>query len=393
MWSSRPDLNVGICSGDGIVVIDIDEHDGKMSGAEALAQLEEIYGPLPVTLTSITGSGGRHLIFSVPQGHAFGNKLPVISAWLKDTTGKATGGVIDVKGKGGLIVLPPSIHPNGNLYRWEDPDTAIAELPLAWCQNPTALSLTDPERRPRRGRTPPSRPKARIAEGELDPLDIEARERLANVDPNALLGRATLERIRDEYPDDTDRSHHMYCIILGAASVRYDPDKLYELLLDSPCSEGLREHGRAWFDHNMLTAHRYLVGHLAVIADLRTERVILGAVTFLGRNGTEQTVRAKPLALVWDAVLDIAEDTASTAPMVGAEYQLPRMTGLSKNTCVKALQGIESLGWATAEDVSDKIQSAYRYHLELSEPIPTGRAAPQKANRAVERIRARATTP
>lgn len=393
MWSEQPDLNVGIVTGHGIVVIDVDEHAGKMSGAEALARLEDLYGPLPVTLTSITGSGGHHLIFSTPTNYEFGCKLPVISAWLKETTGSAEGGVLDVKGKGGVIVLPPSVHPNGNVYHWLDAEAPLAELPLAWCEKPNPLTLADPERRTRKGRTPPQRPTTPVPEGEIDPLDIAVRERHADVNPTALLGRNTLERIWDEHPDDTDRSHLTYQIILGAAAVRFDPERLYEVLLDSPRSAGLRDHGRAWFDRNMLTAHRYLVDHVAVIAELRIKREVSGNVTFIGRNGTEQTVRAKTLRLVWNAMLNIAEDTASTAPMVGAEYQLPRLTGLSKNTCVKALQGIESLGWATAEDVSDRVQSAYRYHLELSEPIPTGRAAPQKANRAVERIRARATTP
>lgn len=389
MWSAQPDLNVGIVTGHGIVVIDIDEHDGKMSGQEALAQLEGIYGPLPVTLTSVTGSGGRHMIFSTPPSFVIGNKLPVISTWLKDTTGKATGGVLDVKGKGGVIVLPPSVHPNGNPYRWLDAEAPLAELPLAWCETPTPLTLADPERRTRKGRTPPQRSKTLVSEGKIDPLDIAARERLADVDPIALLGKNTLERISDEHPDDTDRSHFTYQIILGAAAVRFDPERLYEVLLDSPRSGCLRDHGRAWFDANMLTAHRYLVDHLAVIADLRVERVVPGNVTFIGRKGREQSVRAKALRAVWSAVLDIAECQASTAPMVGAERQLPRLTGLNVKTCRKGLEAIESLGWAAAEDVSDKMQSAYLYHLELGDPRPTGRAVPMKANRAVEVVRAR----
>jgi Bifunctional DNA primase/polymerase, N-terminal len=385
---AQPNLNIGILTR-GFVVIDVDEHDGKMSGSEALARLEDLYGPLPPTLISVTGTGGRHLIYRTPLGYEFGNRLPVVSAWLKNTTGTATGGVIDVRGKGGYIVVPPSLHRNGNLYRWLDAEAPLAELPLAWCETPAPLTLADPERRTHKGRTPPQRPKTAVPEGEIDPLDIAARERIADVDPTALLGRNTLERIRDERPDDKDRSHLVYQIILGAAAVRFDPERLYEVLLDSPRRGCLMDHGRAWFDANMLTAHRYLVDHLAVIADLRIERVVPGSYTFFGRNDRKQTIRAKSLGTVWSAMLDIAECQASTAPMVGIARQLPDLTGLDVKTCRKGLEAIDSLGWAAAEDVSDKMQSAYLYHLELGDPRPTGRAAPMKANRAVEIVRAR----
>src|SRR4051794_15931261 len=56
--------NVGIASGSGLAVIDIDPRHG---GDESLAALEAKHGPLPSTIEVITGGGGRHLYFRTPR--------------------------------------------------------------------------------------------------------------------------------------------------------------------------------------------------------------------------------------------------------------------------------------------------------------------------------------
>jgi Bifunctional DNA primase/polymerase, N-terminal len=79
-----------------MAMIDIDPYHG---GLESLAALERKYGPLPTTLTDMSGrgDGGRHLFFRRPAG-----KL----------TDKCLGGGIDLKTSTGYAVLPPSIHPD-----------------------------------------------------------------------------------------------------------------------------------------------------------------------------------------------------------------------------------------------------------------------------------------
>ena len=369
-FAINPNLNIGLLTGNGIIALDIDEKPGKMSGSEALAALEALHGPLPPTLTSITGGGGQHRIFFLPPGYEFKGMLPVIKSWLIETTGKATGGVIDTQYTGKLIVLPPSIHPDGPRYRWEDPDAEIATLPLAWCQEPVTLTLEDPERRTRRGRQAPRR----VVAVE----DAEAHERLENVDPDALLGRETLLLLDAEVTDDTDRSHRMWKAILGTARERFDPDSLYVRMLDSPLGDGLREHGRAWFDRNMLAAHRYIIERSLSAEDAEALRSrpdeIPSRYTFTGRNGKRQTISKKNLQIAWYALLDAAKQQETTAPMVGT-HLLNAATGMHQDTARKALQAFESLGWVSPEDVSHgPLMSAYRYHLCLTEPKPTGRA-------------------
>jgi hypothetical protein len=78
-WTASPDANIGIATGSasGILVLDIDPRN---NGEETLARLTTELGPLPETITAITGGGGRHLIFKHPS-------FPV----RKDTTGKLLG--------------------------------------------------------------------------------------------------------------------------------------------------------------------------------------------------------------------------------------------------------------------------------------------------------------
>lgn len=117
-WFSRwPDANVGIVTGriSGLVVVDVDLAHG---GVESLQQLESEHGPLPQTLEARSGGGGRHLYFSHPGGRV-PNRVELFRG-------------IDLRGDGGVIVAPPSVHPSGDRYRWvpgHSPD-ALAPAPL-----------------------------------------------------------------------------------------------------------------------------------------------------------------------------------------------------------------------------------------------------------------------
>lgn len=87
--------------------IDVDVANGKQGWA-SLRQLDVRFDLKPMlrnTTTSVTGSDGRHLI--VDTG-------PIVV-----TNGKLGPG-LDLRGEGGFLVAPPSIHPNGNRYRWID---------------------------------------------------------------------------------------------------------------------------------------------------------------------------------------------------------------------------------------------------------------------------------
>ena len=103
-WFRRwPDANVGIVTGaiSRLIVLDIDPKHG---GEIGLAALVRRHGPLRPTVEAATGGGGRHFYFASPGGE------------IRNRAGLAQG--IDLRGDGGYIVAPPSIHPSGRPYAW-----------------------------------------------------------------------------------------------------------------------------------------------------------------------------------------------------------------------------------------------------------------------------------
>lgn len=117
-WRRWPDSNVGIVTGgrSRIVVLDIDPRNG---GDESLDRLVREHGPLPETVESLTGGGGRHLLFQDPG-------LPV-----RKRIGLLPG--IDLCAEGAQIVAPPSAHRSGRSYAWDlahhPDDTPLAPAP------------------------------------------------------------------------------------------------------------------------------------------------------------------------------------------------------------------------------------------------------------------------
>lgn len=107
-WQQWPNANIGIATGKksgGIFVIDLDIDENKgLDGYHALQDWERENGSFPDSWMSITGRGGYHLYFK------------------SDTEIKNRAGIIDgidVRGEGGYVVAPPSIHSNGRRYEWE----------------------------------------------------------------------------------------------------------------------------------------------------------------------------------------------------------------------------------------------------------------------------------
>jgi hypothetical protein len=113
-WDRWEYSNIGIVTGheSGFWCLDIDPRNG---GDDSLADVELEYGELPTTLTAMTGGGGRHFLFKIPSSSF--------------NCGKLREG-IDIKGDGGYIVVAPSNHASGGIYRWAN-EAPIVEAP-AW---------------------------------------------------------------------------------------------------------------------------------------------------------------------------------------------------------------------------------------------------------------------
>ena len=104
------------------------ETEGHGPGADNLDELERKLGPLPDTVSWTSGGGGTHRLF-----HSAAPIRNATSIGQEIVGGAETG--IDVRGEGGLAVLPPSNHVSGNAYRWGNlaPDVIdVAHLPETW---------------------------------------------------------------------------------------------------------------------------------------------------------------------------------------------------------------------------------------------------------------------
>lgn len=123
-WRRWRSANVGIATGavSGIVVIDVD----LPAAFASLARLIE--AKLPTTLTGFTGGGGVHLVYS-SHDEVLGNSAGRLPGLEDDLAG------IDLRGNGGYVVAPPSVHRSGGHYEWLDANRSVASAP-SWLKQP-----------------------------------------------------------------------------------------------------------------------------------------------------------------------------------------------------------------------------------------------------------------
>jgi hypothetical protein len=135
-WRKWPDANVGIVTGkeSGFIALDLDP---RHEGDESIRKLEKRYGRMPETIESLTGGGGRHILFSHP-----GKRIKVMNS--AGLGGKYPG--LDIRGDGGYIVAPPSNHLSGNKYKWE-PSHSPIDVELARIPDFLLKLISDKKRR------------------------------------------------------------------------------------------------------------------------------------------------------------------------------------------------------------------------------------------------------
>lgn len=130
-WAQFPIANVGIVCDDETQVLDVDP---RHTGDQTLETLVAKHGPLPETLTTITGGGGRHYWFRIPAGMRIRRVGPGCDA------------IVNNK----YVVSPPSVHPDTKqLYEWSsdgDPIESDIQIALApsWILEPVLQSAQAP---------------------------------------------------------------------------------------------------------------------------------------------------------------------------------------------------------------------------------------------------------
>jgi len=152
-WEKTPQANIGIATGGGsdFFVLDVDGDEGSKS----LTALEQEIGILPDTLEAKTGTGGRHLLFQMPD-RDIRNRQNLLKG--HPTLDGHIG--LDIRGNGGYIMVAPSIHPNGKRYEWPCglDDDPIAVAPDALLDIICAVKKDAPEMPELPVSRPPERP-------------------------------------------------------------------------------------------------------------------------------------------------------------------------------------------------------------------------------------------
>jgi Bifunctional DNA primase/polymerase, N-terminal len=111
-WRRWPQANLGLVTGRRFDVLDLDGDQG-VEALRAALSIEPWEHPGPVART---GGGGWHLLYA-PTG--LGNRVGLLPG-------------VDWRGRGGLIVAPPSQHASGTRYTWVRSLTAaLPEVPAA----------------------------------------------------------------------------------------------------------------------------------------------------------------------------------------------------------------------------------------------------------------------
>lgn len=124
-WAKEPEANIGLATGaaSGVVVIDLDGPPAELA-----------YGHLLVThgnpgsdshpdgATVMTGKGWH--IYLDPDGHDIRNSASRVAQG------------IDVRGDGGYVVAPPSVHPSGRVYVWAQdvPADGLPKISARWAE-------------------------------------------------------------------------------------------------------------------------------------------------------------------------------------------------------------------------------------------------------------------
>jgi hypothetical protein len=109
-----PACNWGVATGagSGIWVLDFDGPEGMATFQQLARECEEF-----TETRAVRTARGLHLWFQYPEDG------PQIRNGAKVAPG------VDVRGEGGFVVIPPSIHPSGKRYEWRDSKAPIAETP------------------------------------------------------------------------------------------------------------------------------------------------------------------------------------------------------------------------------------------------------------------------
>jgi hypothetical protein len=112
-WERWPQANIGCATGHVFDVVDLDGPEARAAFEQIALEAHHVFTG-PFTRTGRPEGGWQ--LFYAPTGR--GNRRP------------RHGSKTDFRGRGGFVILPPSIHASGHVYTWlQEPTGEFPELP------------------------------------------------------------------------------------------------------------------------------------------------------------------------------------------------------------------------------------------------------------------------
>jgi hypothetical protein len=209
-WGQWPDANVGIDVGkSGLVLLDVDDEEGEASVRRRLCQPD-----FSVATPAIRASCGVNYLYRKPSEVRIRNSAKTVAPG------------IDIRGDGGLALLPPSRHPSGTHYAWANPLWEYEFQPIPdWLVE--LIQEAQPARRPaalRRTITPVA---VSPATPFSDPAGLVTADHLraAPRDAGYVLAVAKLLGIPD--PEAAVHQGRSFCCVVPGHDERQPSAKLY----------------------------------------------------------------------------------------------------------------------------------------------------------------------
>ena len=356
-WTRTPSANVGLATGNGLVVVDLDIKRGPDGIANWEAICEAHGFDWRTTLLVETPSGGIHAYYHDAPGHASGSSRP--GTVLEGVEG------IDLKGEGGYVVVAPSPldEYDGRAYKMLNPGAPIATMPLWFYGVPETVVA--------RWQL------STASSSEVDALAQQLRREYEAVPGKRWSDKLTAMVTVGE--KKADQSQLLLNIMRSAVQQHLDLDMIYEALKNPINGGGKRlrqdiaalseESGRKRIDDAIFGAFRLQAEALLQLQQLRTalEEIEVPKKVIVPNRRTGELVscRGRSIRKGIDGVLIIAERNRTVSPMLGV-WDLKDAAALgSKDTARKVLLALEWLGiLSTPQDVSRTYrQEAYRYTI------------------------------
>lgn len=215
-WTRWTDANIGVVTGNassGLVVLDVDNGNGR-NGDDSIRDLESAGNALPETPISLTGNGMHVLMLSTQE-------IP--------NSANLVGNGLDIRGEGGYVVAPPSLHRSGRRYEWEGsshPD----DIPIALVPQWLLDLATNKRRKP--GRQESGEP---IQEGSRNEtlFRLGCKLRRSGLSEDAILAALATENAKVCVPPLADEELQK----ISASAAKYDAgDPYYAAQTHAPAS-------------------------------------------------------------------------------------------------------------------------------------------------------------